>query len=198
MPEDQRAAGIEGAVDRRVAMTRATQRLVIHTISLRNEQPGVRQHRRRRPQRVRPARSHRLGHRHPRKQQRRVRRLRAAMGLTGVLNGEKKWASALTDEGRSQMDSPELNFLAAVGIGLVIGVVGGFVLKGRRANAMWLAPVLALSGSLVASVLALIFGDDRQYGWKELTLQIVLAGAGVGLAYVLGAGRGAGAETAAS
>ncbi len=95
------------------------------------------------------------------------------------------------------MDSPELNFLAAVGIGLVIGVVGGLVLKGRRANALWLAPVLALSGSLVASVLALIFGDDRQYGWKESILQVVLAVAGVGLAYVLGAGRGAGTQTAA-
>jgi ABC-type Fe3+-siderophore transport system permease subunit len=96
------------------------------------------------------------------------------------------------------MNSPELNFLAAVGIGLVIGLLGGFALKSRRANAIWLAPVLALSGSLAASVLALIFGDDRQYGWKEPILQVALALAGVGLAYVLGAGRSADAQPAAS
>lgn len=84
------------------------------------------------------------------------------------------------------MDSPQLNFLAAVVIGLVIGLIAGFVLKGRFANAIWLAPVLALAGSLAASVLALIFGDDRQYGWKEPILQVALALAGVAVAYVIG------------
>jgi hypothetical protein len=87
------------------------------------------------------------------------------------------------------MDSPQLNFLAAVGIGLVIGIIGGFVLKGRFASAIWLAPVLALGGSLAASVLALIFGDDRQYGWKEPILQVVLAIAGVAVAYLIGNAR---------
>ena len=84
------------------------------------------------------------------------------------------------------MDSPQLNFLAAVVIGLVIGGIAGFALKGRFANAIWLAPVLALAGSLAASVLALIIGDDRQYGWKEPILQVVLALAGVAAAYVIG------------
>jgi uncharacterized membrane protein YeaQ/YmgE (transglycosylase-associated protein family) len=87
------------------------------------------------------------------------------------------------------MDSPQLNFLAAVGIGLAIGVIGGFVLKGRFASAIWLAPVLALVGSLAASVLALIFGDDRQYGWKEPILQVVLAIVGVAVAYLIGNAR---------
>jgi hypothetical protein len=95
------------------------------------------------------------------------------------------------------MDSPELNFLAAVAIGLVIGVIGGFALKGKRASAIWLAPVLALGGSLAASLLALIFGDDRQYGWKEPILQVVLAIAGVVAAYFIAAGRKAAARTAA-
>jgi hypothetical protein len=95
------------------------------------------------------------------------------------------------------MDSPELNFLAAIGIGLVIGLVGGFALKGRFASAIWLAPVLALGGSLAASVLALIFGDDRQYGWKEPILQVVLAIAGVVVAYFIGSGRKVDASTAA-
>jgi hypothetical protein len=96
------------------------------------------------------------------------------------------------------MGSPELNFLAAVGLGLVIGMVGGFALRGRFASALWLAPVLALGGSLVASVLALIFGDDRQYGWKEAILQVVLAVAGVVVAYFIGTGRKVDAQTAAS
>ncbi|HEU5109903.1 MAG TPA: hypothetical protein VFT95_15280 [Micromonosporaceae bacterium] len=96
------------------------------------------------------------------------------------------------------MGSPELNFLAAVGIGLVVGIVGGFALKGRFASAIWLAPVLAVGGSLVASVLALIFGDDRQYGWKEAILQVVLAIAGVAVAYFIGIGRKTDARTAAS
>jgi hypothetical protein len=95
------------------------------------------------------------------------------------------------------MDSPEVNFLGAVGIGLVIGVIGGFALKGRSPIAIWLAPVLALAGSLAASVLALIVGDDRQYGWKEPILQVVLALAGVAVAYFVGAGRKADTRTVA-
>jgi hypothetical protein len=71
----------------------------------------------------------------------------------------------------------------------VIGLVGGFALKGRFASAIWLVPVLALGGSLAASVLALIFGDDRQYGWKEPILQVVLAVAGVAAAYFIGNAR---------
>ena len=72
-----------------------------------------------------------------------------------------------------------INFLAAIGIGLVIGLIGGFWLKSKQSNAIWLAPVLALAGSLLASVLALIFGDPGDYGWKEPILQVVLAIAGV-------------------
>jgi uncharacterized membrane protein YeaQ/YmgE (transglycosylase-associated protein family) len=78
-----------------------------------------------------------------------------------------------------------MNFLFAVIIGVVIGLAGGFWLRAKSANAIWLAPVLAVAGALVAAILARIFGDDRQYGWKEITLQIVLAIVGVGIAYVL-------------
>ncbi len=79
------------------------------------------------------------------------------------------------------MDSPMLNFVAAIAIGLIVGLVGGFILRGRAANSVWLAPVLAIVGSLVASVLAVMLGDDRQYGWKEASLQVVLAVAGVAI-----------------
>jgi hypothetical protein len=96
------------------------------------------------------------------------------------------------------MESPLLNFVVAVGVGLVIGVIGGYALKSKRPNAIWLAPVLALVGSLLASVLALMLGDDRQYGWKEPILQVVLAAGGVALAYVLGAGSKQDAAAGAS
>ncbi|GIF62396.1 hypothetical protein Ais01nite_04310 [Asanoa ishikariensis] len=79
-----------------------------------------------------------------------------------------------------------MNFLFAIIIGVVVGVVGGFALRGRQANAVWLAPALAVAGALVAALLALLFGDDRDYGWKEITLQIVLAIAGVAVTWFLG------------
>jgi len=86
------------------------------------------------------------------------------------------------------MTTPLLNFLAAAGIGLVVGVVGGFLLKGKAATAIWLAPLLAIVGALVASVLAYMFGDRADYGWKEASLQVVLAVVGVAITSVL-AGR---------
>ena len=95
------------------------------------------------------------------------------------------------------MGSPEVNFLGAIGIGLVIGLIGGFALKGRFASAIWLAPVLALAGSLAASVLALIIGDDRQYGWKEPILQVALAIVGVAVTYFIGTSRKTEARTSA-
>ena len=83
------------------------------------------------------------------------------------------------------MDTPLLNFVAAIGIGLIIGVLGGFTLRSKSASAMWMAPVLALVGALVASGLAAVLGDRRDYGYKEAILQVVLAVVGVGLTYFL-------------
>ncbi|SNS74729.1 hypothetical protein SAMN05421812_101635 [Asanoa hainanensis] len=79
-----------------------------------------------------------------------------------------------------------MNFLFAIIIGVVIGLAGGFALRGRQPNAVWLAPALAVAGALVAALLALLFGDDRDYGWKEITLQILLAIVGVAVTYFLG------------
>jgi NhaP-type Na+/H+ or K+/H+ antiporter len=87
------------------------------------------------------------------------------------------------------MGSPQLNFLAAIAIGLVIGVVGAITLREDNARAVWLAPVLALAGSLAASTLALVFGDVGQYGWKEPILQVVLAVAGLVAVHFIGAAR---------
>ena len=86
------------------------------------------------------------------------------------------------------MDSPLLNFVAAVGVGLVIGLIGGFLLRGKAANAIWLAPVLAIVGALVASGAAYVFGEPTGYGWKEISLQVVLAIAGAGAVSFMGGG----------
>lgn len=77
-----------------------------------------------------------------------------------------------------------MNFVIAVVIGAVIGGVAGMVLRERHPNAVWLAPALAVAGAVVASILATAFGDPG-YGWKEATLQIVLALAGAGVVAVL-------------
>jgi uncharacterized membrane protein YeaQ/YmgE (transglycosylase-associated protein family) len=84
-----------------------------------------------------------------------------------------------------------INFLGAVGIGVVIGLIGGFVLRGKQPNAIWLAPALAVGGALIASVLALIFGDRNDYGWKEPILQVVLAAAGVAVVAYLASRKSA-------
>jgi uncharacterized membrane protein YeaQ/YmgE (transglycosylase-associated protein family) len=91
-----------------------------------------------------------------------------------------------------------INFLAAIGIGLAIGLIGGFWLKSKQPNAIWLAPVLALAGSLIASVLARILGDPADYGWKEPILQVVLAVAGVAVVAFLASRKSTPTGVAAS
>ncbi|HLV57544.1 MAG TPA: hypothetical protein VKY81_01515 [Natronosporangium sp.] len=78
-----------------------------------------------------------------------------------------------------------INYILAVVIGAVIGVIGGFVLRGKNPNAMWMAPVAGVVGGVVASVLASLFGDPG-YGWQEPLAQIVFAAAGVGVVAFLG------------
>jgi uncharacterized membrane protein YeaQ/YmgE (transglycosylase-associated protein family) len=96
------------------------------------------------------------------------------------------------------MDTPLLNFVAAIGIGLIIGVLGGFTLRSKSASAMWMAPVLSLVGALVASGIAAVFGDRRDYGYKEAILQVVLSIVGVGLAYFLTARGGSNAAASST
>ncbi|MQA25263.1 MAG: GlsB/YeaQ/YmgE family stress response membrane protein [Micromonosporaceae bacterium] len=73
-----------------------------------------------------------------------------------------------------------MNFLIAVIIGAVVGGIGGFVLRSKQPNAIWLAPALGVVGALAASALATAVGDPG-YGWKEATLQVVMAVVGVGV-----------------
>jgi uncharacterized membrane protein YeaQ/YmgE (transglycosylase-associated protein family) len=72
-----------------------------------------------------------------------------------------------------------MNFLVAIVIGAVVGAIGWFLIRDRRADAVWLAPVLGVAGALVASVLATILGKPG-YGIKEAILQVALAVAAVG------------------
>ena len=72
-----------------------------------------------------------------------------------------------------------MNFVFAIVIGIVIGGIGGFLLRSRNPRAMWLAPALAVVGALVASVAATMFGQPG-YGLKEAGLQVVLAAIGAG------------------
>lgn len=86
-----------------------------------------------------------------------------------------------------------MNFLIAVVIGLVVGGIGGLVLRSRSANAIWLAPVLGVVGAVIASAIATAVGDPG-YGMKEFSLQVALAIVGVAIVAAL-AMRGTPAAT---
>ena len=89
-----------------------------------------------------------------------------------------------------------INYVLAVVIGAVIGLIGGYVLREKHPNAMWLAPVLAVVGGVLASVLASLFGDPG-YGWQEPIAQVVFAAAGVGVVAYLGTRQSSSTEAAA-
>lgn len=86
---------------------------------------------------------------------------------------------------------PYMNFLIAIVIGVVVGAIGGFVIRDRQSNAIWLGPLLAAAGALLASVLATALGKPG-YGAKEAILQVVLAIVGVGVLVALALRRSAG------
>lgn len=88
------------------------------------------------------------------------------------------------------------NWIFAIIIGVVIGVIGGFVLRSRSQQALWLSPVLAIVGALIAAALGAAFGHAG-YGYKKAGLEVVLALVGVGVAAVMSrrSGVGAGSST---
>jgi uncharacterized membrane protein YeaQ/YmgE (transglycosylase-associated protein family) len=92
------------------------------------------------------------------------------------------------DQYTSEDEVIVLDFVIAVVIGLVVGGIGGYLLRGRHPNALWLAPVLSVLGAVIASILATVFGTPG-YGWKEALLQVVLALAGAGVVAMLGSRR---------
>lgn len=78
-----------------------------------------------------------------------------------------------------------MNYVYAVLIGAVIGAIGGYLLRSKQSNAIWLGPVLGIAGALLATILAAVFGNDPGYKALEAGLQVVLAIVGVGVLYVL-------------
>jgi hypothetical protein len=87
-----------------------------------------------------------------------------------------------------------MNFVLAIVIGAVIGAGGGYLLRQKHANAIWLGPALGVAGALLASILAALFGDPG-YGLQEAGAQIVFALAGVGVLYGLTVRGGSAAST---
>ncbi|HET8657498.1 MAG TPA: hypothetical protein VFM55_00690 [Micromonosporaceae bacterium] len=84
-----------------------------------------------------------------------------------------------------------MNFVFAVIIGVVVGAIGYFVTREKDRNAIWLAPLLGVVGAVLASIIATVVGDPG-YGFKEATLQVVLAVVAVGALAFLATRRGAG------
>lgn len=82
-----------------------------------------------------------------------------------------------------------MNFVAAIAIGIVIGLAGWYVVRDKQPNAIWLAPLLGVVGAEVASIIATAVSEPG-YGWKEIALQIVLAAAAVGSLAVVAMRRG--------
>jgi uncharacterized membrane protein YeaQ/YmgE (transglycosylase-associated protein family) len=89
-----------------------------------------------------------------------------------------------------------MNYVYAVLIGAVIGGIGGYLLRSKQSNAVWLGPALGIAGAVVASILAAIFGSDPGYKLVEAGLQVVLALVGVAVLYVLANRAGGEASTA--
>jgi uncharacterized membrane protein YeaQ/YmgE (transglycosylase-associated protein family) len=90
-----------------------------------------------------------------------------------------------------------MNYVYAVLIGAAIGAIGGYLLRSKQSNAVWLGPVLGIVGALIATVLASIFGNDPGYKLMEAGLQVVLAIVGVAVLFVL-ANRSGGESGSAS
>lgn len=89
------------------------------------------------------------------------------------------------------------NILIGMGMALVIGLIGGFLLKEKLANAIWLAPAIGVVGAALLSVLASITGEPS-YGWKEITAHVVIAIGSVAAVGFLATRQSATSEAAAS
>jgi uncharacterized membrane protein len=85
-----------------------------------------------------------------------------------------------------------MDFVIAVVIGIVIGGVAGYALRGRGSSTLWLTPALSVVGALVATIIAVIVSNPG-YGWKEAVLQVVLALVGAGAGVMLSSRRPASA-----
>jgi uncharacterized membrane protein YeaQ/YmgE (transglycosylase-associated protein family) len=81
-----------------------------------------------------------------------------------------------------------MSLVTAVVTGLVVGVLGWFLMPDDRTRVVWRAVVVGVVAAVIGTVVARAVGVARSSGvnWLELTFQLSFAAAGVaGLARVM-------------
>ncbi|WP_308195630.1 hypothetical protein KZZ52_37810 [Dactylosporangium sp. AC04546] len=86
------------------------------------------------------------------------------------------------------------DFLTAIPIGLLIGVLGRLVLPGRQSIGIFITFLIGVGAALLGTLVAeLVNLDDKalvkvwkiQWSWWELAIQVLFAAIGIGLANML-------------
>lgn len=86
------------------------------------------------------------------------------------------------------------DYLSAIGVGIVIGVLGRLVLPGRQRIGVVVTVLIGVGAALLGAFLAHLFGIDGDHAarlwrlrwdWVVLAVQVGLAVIGVGLANAL-------------
>ncbi|MET7421424.1 hypothetical protein [Dactylosporangium sp. NPDC005555] len=86
------------------------------------------------------------------------------------------------------------DFLTAIPIGLLIGVLGRLVLPGRQSIGLFITFLIGVGAALLGTLVAeLVNLDDKalvkvwkiEWSWWELAIQVLFATIGIGLANML-------------
>ncbi|MFF5228585.1 GlsB/YeaQ/YmgE family stress response membrane protein [Dactylosporangium sp. NPDC000521] len=86
------------------------------------------------------------------------------------------------------------DFLSAIPIGLLIGVLGRLVLPGRQSIGLFITFLIGVGAALLGTLVAELFNvDDKalvklwkiEWSWWELGIQVLFATIGIGLANML-------------
>jgi uncharacterized membrane protein YeaQ/YmgE (transglycosylase-associated protein family) len=83
--------------------------------------------------------------------------------------------------------------ISAIVVGLVLGVLGRFVVPGKQHIPMWLTILVGIAAAFIGTAIArsLGYADTPGFDWLELLTQVALAAIGVTLvANVYGKRRG--------
>ena len=86
------------------------------------------------------------------------------------------------------------DFLSAIPIGLLVGVLGRLVLPGRQSIGLFITFLIGVGAALLGTLVAeLVNLDDKalvkvwkiEWSWWELAIQVLFATIGIGLANML-------------
>jgi uncharacterized membrane protein YeaQ/YmgE (transglycosylase-associated protein family) len=86
------------------------------------------------------------------------------------------------------------DFWIAIPVGLLIGVLGRLVLPGRQSIGVFITFLIGVGAALLGTLVAQLAGlDDKavvkvwkiQWSWWELSIQVLFAAVGIGLANML-------------